>query len=341
MRQTMHNRYINDIILEYERSAALAEENARIKRDEVYRAVPRIKAIDAELSHIGIEIAQAVLKKDANINDLIEKKRRRSMELKIEKAELLTANSFPQNFAAPKYRCGMCKDTGYVGSKKCSCFKQRIIDKYYDQSNLKGILKKENFDTFVFDYYSPRRFESEPLSPRKNIEEIFAASVNFVNKFDSSNENLFFYGKSGLGKTFLSNCIAKDLLDRGKLVIYETASNLIDVLKDANFQNRSDGDKGEIDDIFECDLLIIDDLGTEYKTEFSQMELYNVINGRLLNGRKMLVSTNFSLDNIYQTYAERITSRIFGNFTMYKFYGDDIRLKIGQQKRRGTKKQPS
>jgi DNA replication protein DnaC len=251
--------------------------------------------------------------------------------------ELFTKYNIPPDYAKPRYSCSDCEDTGYVEYKRCHCFNQKIVDRYYGQSNLRPVLSRENFDMFVFDHYSPHKFEEQPLSPRRNMEEIFKACLEYANNFDSHSDSLFFYGKSGLGKTFLSNCIAKDLLDRGRLVIYQTASNLIELLKEDKFDEGSDDAKERLESIFDCDLLIIDDLGTEYKTDFSQMELYNVINKRLISGKKMIISTNFSLENIYQTYAERITSRIFGNFTMHKFYGEDIRLKIREQKRRKSR----
>jgi DNA replication protein DnaC len=333
----MQSKYINDIVLEYERKRSAAEESARERQFEVYIKIPRIKQIDTELASMGVEIAQSIFKNGVDINALIEDRKKNSMRLKIEKAGLLTENNYSHDYMDPKYSCMDCKDTGYIGIDRCHCFKQRIIDRYYDQSNLRPVLSRENFDMFVFDYYSAHKFQDETLSPRKNMEGIFKACLEYANNFDNHSDNLFFYGKSGLGKTFLSNCIAKELLDRGKLVIYQTASNLLELLKEAKFEESGDVSRERLDSIFECDLLIIDDLGTEYKTEFSQMELYNVINKRLIGGKKMIISTNFSLENIYETYAERITSRIFGNFTMYKFYGDDIRIKTVEQKRRKSK----
>lgn len=334
----MSNRFIEDILAEYEKSRSKAEKIALSRQLEIYNKIPRIKSIDEELASMGIEIARCVLKKNADINSLIEKLHQKSIDLKVEKGELLAQNGYTLDYASPKYSCSDCKDTGYRGTKKCHCFKQKIIDMLYNQSNLKNVLEKENFDTFIFDYYSDEKFEDRPVSPRKNIENIFSACINFVRDFDVSSENLFFYGNSGLGKTFLSNCIAKDLLDKEKLVIYQTAANLIELLKEAKFDTESEYTKSKYDNIFECELLIIDDLGTEYITEFSQMELYNIINSRLLSGRKMLISTNLSLDNIYNTYSERIVSRIFGNFTAYNFYGSDIRIKIAEQKRKKNKK---
>lgn len=333
----MNNRYLDEIFAEYDRRRQEAEEKASERKLEIYKRIPRIKEIDAELSNIGLDIARSIFRKDISIEEVIKQKKQYCTNLKVEKAELMTKNNFPQDYMEPKYSCSICKDTGYVGSEKCRCLKQRIIDKYYDQSNLREAIKSENFEMFVFDYYSPHKFGSEILSPRKNIEEIFKACINFTANFDNISNSLFFYGNTGLGKTFLSNCIAKDLLDKGKLVVYQTISNLIDILKAAKFENGGNTKSNKIDDIFDCELLIIDDLGTEYITEFTQMELFNIINGRLLAGKKMLISTNLSLEQIMSTYSERITSRIFGNFSIYKFYGDDIRLKIAQEKRKKSK----
>lgn len=333
----MSNRYISSILREYEENKAAAEAAAKIRVEEVYRKIPRVKKIDDALSSIGLEIARAAFDGKTDINAFIAKKKQEAMTLKIEKAELFTHNNFPVDYTEPVYKCRDCHDTGYTASGRCHCFKQKLIDRYYDQSNLKHILTKENFDTFVFDYYSVHKFEDETVSPRKNIEEIFTACINFVKDFDRSHENLFFYGRSGLGKTFLSNCVAKDLLDRGRLVIYQTCSGLLELLKQEKFDKIDEASEEKIDDILNSDLLIIDDLGTEYITDFSQIELFNVLNKRLLSNKKMIISTNLSLENIMNVYSERITSRIFGNFTMFKFYGDDIRLKIGQQKRKHKK----
>lgn len=333
----MNNRFINEILNEYEISRTEAEEDARIRQLELYNKIPRIRDIDSELGSIGIDIAKSVFNREIDIEELIRQKKQKAVDLKIEKAELLTLNNYALDYSYPKYKCANCQDTGYIGSQRCACFKQKIIDKHYNQSNLKEIVQRENFEMFVFDYYSGSKFEGESLSPRKNIEEIFKDCVNFVNTIDSNNSNLFFYGKSGLGKTFLSNCIAKDLLDRGKLVIYQTSSNLIEQLKNFKFQNSEGETSDRLNDIFDCDLLIIDDLGTEYITDFSQMELFNIINKRLITNKKMIISTNLSLDNIFSTYPERVTSRILGNFTMYKFYGEDIRVKIAEQKRKRKK----
>ncbi|HBC97349.1 MAG TPA: DNA replication protein DnaC, partial [Clostridium sp.] len=161
-------------------------------------------------------------------------------------------------------------------------------------------------------------------SPRKNMEKIADISWNFIENFNSIDENLLFYGDSGTGKSFLANCIAKELLDRGHMVIYRTAVDLIKDLKGARFDSQE-----ELEDLLiNCDLLIIDDLGTEALTEFSKTELFNLLNRKLLKRRKMIISTNFTIEALLKNYSERISSRLLGNFTLCKFYGEDIRVRI-------------
>lgn len=321
----MKNKYISEILNEYEklRENAKLEQSKRI--EEIYEKIPRIKDIDKEISQIGFRIATSVVSKDINdIEEYINTQKEKITDLKIEKTELLSRYGYPIDYMEIKYKCKKCKDTGYINNKYCSCFRQKLINKYYQQSNLNEILRTENFDTFNFEYYSSRPYENEELSPRENIERIYAYAVNYTKNFDKINESLFFYGSSGLGKTFLSNCIAKELLDKGKVVIYQTAANLMDIIRRCRFEENSN--YNELNELLECDFLIIDDLGTEPVTPYSYSELFNIINTRILNKKKMLISTNFQLNDIIQNYPERITSRILGHFTLFKFYGEDIRI---------------
>ena len=154
------------------------------------------------------------------------------------------------------------------------------------------------------------------------MEKILSKALNFIKTFDKSKDNLLFYGNSGTGKTFLSHCIAKELLDKGYFVVYRTAEELIQNLRKIRFENHRDLEKLLLD----CDLLIIDDLGTEQINDFSKTELFNLLNKRLLKEKNMLVSTNYSLKELMSIYSERITSRLLGNFNLFKFYGDDIRV---------------
>lgn len=327
----MRNKYIVEVMNEYEKLQEAAKNQQKQRLEEIYMRFPRIKSIDEQISRIGLDIVSSIFK-GISIESYIEEQKQKIINLKIEKAEILGANKYPINYLEMKYKCSKCMDTGYIGTEKCSCLKQKLIDRYYQQSNLKDILRRENFDNFQINYYSNEVDKYQGLSPRKNMEGIVNYCIGYYKNFDDNSESLLFSGSSGLGKTFLSNCLAKELLDLGKVVIYQTSSNLIDILRTLRFDENSE--KGQIDDILNCDLLIIDDLGTEPNTTYSQSELFNIINTRILTGKKMIISTNLLIEDLHTYYPERITSRIYGHFKIFEFFGDDIRLKknIGKSK---------
>lgn len=318
----MRNKYILDILNEYEKIQDSNKEIQKEHQREIYEKFPKIKEIDNKIAHMGFEIASSIFK-GVDIQSFIVEQKKRITDLKIEKSEILNQNRYPVDYLELKYQCSKCKDTAYIGNLKCNCFKQKIINKYYAQSNLKDIVNKENFDTFDISFYSTVKNVSENISPRENMQEIFTHCISVAKNFDTIKESLFFYGNPGLGKTFLSNCIAKDLLDAGKVVIYQTSANLLETMRSLKFDEGVS--KEQIEDLMNSDLLIIDDLGTEYSNAFSHAELFNIINTRILNGKNMIISTNYALNDFLSFYPERITSRIIGNFKMYKFIGDDIR----------------
>lgn len=325
----MKNKYINEILNEYERLQENAKLSQKQRQEEIYKKLPKIQLIDEKIKGIGLDIASSIFK-EIDIENYIEEQKKNITDLRIEKAEILAVNNFPVDYLDIKYICPKCKDTGYILNEKCSCFRQKLIDKFYQQSNLKEVLKRENFDNFQINYYSNVIDKDQGLSSRKNMEEIVNYCIGFYKDFDKINESLLFSGSSGLGKTFLSNCIAKELLDKGKVVIYQTSSNLIDILRTLRFDENSD--KEQIEEILSCDLLVVDDLGTEPNTAYSHSELFNIINTRILAGKKMIISTNLSLEDIHNYYPERITSRIYGHFKYFEFFGDDIRIKKNVKK---------
>jgi DNA replication protein DnaC len=227
-----------------------------------------------------------------------------------------------------KYQCKYCKDTGFLDNQKCKCYVQKEINRLYEQSNLGEVLDKENFEQFRWDYYSDLSEEGN-ISPKENMELIYFKCINFVKDFDKHNTNLMFLGKPGLGKTFLCNSIAKDLLDNGKSVIYKTASDLIDIIRKYKFDfENENSNEQSLNEIYNCDLLIVDDLGTELSTQFSNLALYSILNRRNVKNKKMIISTNLDIDEFTRIYSDRITSRIFGNFDILEFLGEDIRLKM-------------
>lgn len=319
----MKNNYIIELLNEYDRTQETNRDIQVQRRKEIYAKLPKIMEIDDLISTMGFEIASSIFK-GIDVQSFIVEQKKRITDLKIQKSEILSQNKYPVDYLELQFECTKCKDTAYIGNVKCSCFKQKIINKYYAQSNLKDLVKKENFDTFDISLYSVDKNPNENISPRENMQQIFTHCISVANNFDNIRESLFFYGNSGLGKTFLSNCIAKDLLDAGKIVIYQTSANLIETVRKLKFDDTAS--KESIEDIMECDLLIIDDLGTEPSTAFSQAELFNIINTRILTGKNMIISTNYSLNELLSIYPERITSRILGNFKMFKFFGGDIRI---------------
>lgn len=319
---------IRAIMNEYEDIREKNKKELDKRKQELYAKLPRLKEIDDEMVNLGIRITKAVLMDEENREKLLEDLHKKQTDLKIEKAEILTANKYPKDYLQMKYSCKKCKDTGYVGSERCNCLMQKLIAHQYKQFKLSHRIVKENFENFNINYYS-----NEPIdggrSPRENMQHIFMECIKYTKDFEQHNKNLLFIGRPGLGKTFLCNSIAKDLLDMGKIVIYQSAPDLVDLVRKYkfDFDNEEAGDEA-LKDIYVCDLLIIDDLGTELGTQFSGLVIYNILNKRLLENKKMIISTNLDVDEIIKTYSERISSRIFGNFLMYEFFGEDIRLKL-------------
>lgn len=294
----------------------------RKRKEKIETIAPEILQIEKKIGKLSIELALTAMKNTEDKEQQLNEIRKKITDLRVEKSELLVANGFPVDFLSIHYKCDKCKDTGYIGNTKCQCYKKFLVQLYYENSDLKDILEKNNFDNFNFNYYSAQKSINEPRSPRKNIEEILSKATNYIKNFNNTNENFLFVGNSGTGKTFLTNCIAKELIEKGFLVIYRTSDDIIKNLREIKFNNNVDLE----DLLVNCDLLVIDDLGTEQISDFSRTELFNLLNKKLLTHKKMIISTNLSLEDILKTYSERISSRLLGDFSVSKFYGEDIRI---------------
>ena len=228
-------------------------------------------------------------------------------------------NGFPADFLTPKYECEKCQDTGYVANQKCNCFRAAEIDLIYEQSHIKNLLKTENFSALSYDYYEGEDYEK--------FTKAVQICQNFIKTFYLDYRNLFFYGTVGTGKSFLSCCIAKELMDKGYLVIYFSASQLFDVLSKSTFEKDSrEAVSGISDDICECDLLIIDDLGTELTNSFVSSQLFSCLNNRHMRKKPTIITTNLSLGELRDRYSDRIFSRITSNYDVCKLTGRDIRM---------------
>ena len=309
---------------EYSRRQAQVRRELEQRRQDAFRKVPRLAEIDREVASLSAQRARSLLQNGTgSVADL----KKEVAVLADERLALLRGNGFPDDYLEPRYICPHCQDTGYVGSRKCSCFKKAEIELLYTQSNIREILEKENFEHFSFDWYSDTiKNEATGLSARETARRAYDAAWNFVRDFDARFQNLFLYGSTGVGKTFLSHCIAHELLKTAHCVLYFSAYDLFDKIAQSAFSRNTDADPDE-DFIYDCDLLIIDDLGSEYTNQFIAAQFFTCINERLLHKKSTIISTNLSLESIADLYTERSFSRITSSYTLLKIIGDDIRIK--------------
>ena len=324
---SLKNHQYNKILREYDNRQLKSKHDLDQRIKKIYLEIPQIKEMDEQIISNSIACAKmAVMGKEDAIAELKEK----NLECMIHKTELLLAHGYPDDYLSLQFQCKDCKDTGYIGNEKCHCFKQAIVDYVYSQSNIKTSLASENFSTFSYRYYSDDYVDpSVNLTPYANMQRVVKSAKNFIKNFDHTYGNILLYGNTGVGKTFLANCIASELLKSGHTVIYLTSFQLFDILEKQAFQKGEDSIEAEsqLDYILDCDLLIIDDLGTELNNSFTNTRLYLCINERHLRRKSTLISTNLPLDSIKANYSERIYSRITSNYLYLKIVGEDIRLK--------------
>lgn len=331
----MDNDILNSLLKEYDQKRIRAELDLEKRKETLYKSIPELQEIEDKINSYSINNAKNILNniKSDNYSSEIE-------ILKNKKKRILQENNIPENYLKPNYECSICKDTGYFldnnyKSIMCNCLRQKILNISYNKSNLSN-LKKENFLTFNENKFSDEvdlaKYKVN-ISPRKNIINIKQKCLSFVENFDDPNtKNLLFTGNTGLGKTFMSNAIANELLQRGKSVLYQTAPVLLETVIDNKMtKNKTSNQDLFYKNVLEADLLIIDDLGTESLNSMKLSELFTILNTRLLNLNckitKTIISTNLSIDNIFKNYEERIGSRIAGYYDIYYFFGEDLRFK--------------
>lgn len=320
----MINGYQSEILKIYDNIQKEEKKALQKRKDEISNKYPKIMEIDTEIQKLSLNMALAAIKSD-NSQRTINSFKEKITDLRASKCEMLVEHGYTTDYLSLHYHCNKCKDTGFIGNKKCQCFNEKLIELYYKDSDLQTIVKTNNFDNFDLSLFSAQKNGNEKYSERKNMQNNLDYIMNqYLPKFKSLSTNLLFYGNPGSGKTYLSYCIAKALLDTGNLVIYKTSEEIIKNLRDIRFNNANPSLEKLL---FQCDLLIIDDLGAEHLNEFSITELFNIINKRILTKKKMLISTNLTLPAITKNYSERIASRLLGDFKLCKFYSEDIRIK--------------
>ena len=320
----LSNSQYDQLMRDYEQLQLDNEHELRLRFDEVYAKIPKLRTIDDTISSLSVEKAKRLLEGD---EDALSSFHEKLLTLTGEKQKLLTSHGFPSDYLEKHYHCPDCQDTGYIGTRKCHCMKKAIIELLYNDSNLKGILEQENFHTFSLDYYSKSHID--PLtgrSARDAIETALRVCHHFIDTFSSEFHNILLYGDTGVGKTFLTHCIAKELMDHSYSVIYFSAAGLFDFLAKNTFGKRDEIDEDALSHICSCDLLIIDDLGTELANSFTVSQLFVILNERILRKEATIISTNLSLEDIKAIYSERIFSRISSSYSMLRLTGDDIRI---------------
>lgn len=335
----MNTTILKSLLIIYENKRNKKIEEAEQRKIELYKQNPRFEEIDSALSSLSINASKNLI--NSNNFEYLNNLRHEIENLKKEKHDLLISLTKDENYLNPIFDCKLCNDTGYItenyNTKMCTCLKQQLYDMEYNQTNLLNV-ENNNFENFSSTLYSQdvdtEKYGAE-ISPRENIEKIKKISINFINKFDYPvQNNLLFTGNTGLGKTFISECIANELVKKGKNVLYQTAPVMLDSIIDYRF-GKNDG--SIYNSLLDVDLLIIDDLGTESMNNMKFSELFNIINTRLLNQNKKItktiISTNLNIQNLYKNYDERIVSRLIGNYDICRFFGDDIRLKKKLEKK--------
>lgn len=323
------NSQYEQLMSQYYKRQLRTKQISQDREREVYEAIPAFSKLDQRIRQLSLDHARRRLAgSDSDSgNGVLQQQIRGITE---EKEALLASHGFPADYLQPVYTCPDCQDTGYIGDRKCHCFERAIVDFLYSQSNLQDILEKENFDRFELSFYPDDYIEETTgQTPRDNMRNILSTAKEFIRKFNDEPANLLLYGNTGVGKTFLTNCIARELLECSHTVVYLTSLRLFDILETYKFDRElSHAEKNAaVSYILDSDLLIIDDLGTELNNSFTSSQLYHCIDARLNNQRATIISTNLSFDDLRERYSERIFSRLTSNYILLKLTGDDIRLR--------------
>lgn len=324
--QTLHEKVMH----EYERTRIFCRSRAEQSREGLYKQLPEVREIDNEISMLAVKNASLIISDGISPEEAVKALEEKRNELLIKRDAIIKKSGLPYD-EPERYCCALCKDTGYVNGKKCSCYDKmlkKVINSLPDSySDIFPDFEKDVFDNFSLEWYSKQKDEKLGTSPYDNMLSVLRECKLFCIDFDEKGGNLYFYGGSGTGKTFMANCIANFLMQRGKSVLYQSAYKLFQFMEDYKFGKISrEKCVSQYDSVYSSDLLIIDDLGTEFTTAYTCSVFFDILNTRLIGGKSTLISTNLSVGKLSQKYTDRVSSRIIGNFELMRFLGDDIRI---------------
>lgn len=307
-------------ILEKRRDSAVMQSDMRSQ--EIRLQIPEVDEIQSKLAQTGLEISRMFFFKE-NTEEKLEELRNRNRELIAKRGEILKAHGYDEDYMKPHFVCEACEDRGYIGGRMCTCHRQLLKDIMRNEMSRLAPLAKCTFDNFSLEYYSDKPMENN-IVPKQRAEKIFDTCRKYAQNFSQNSKNLLFFGGAGLGKTHLSLAIMNVVINKGYDVCYGTSQNICDDLQSEQF-GRTDNLVYTKNQIMNCDLLVLDDLGTEIDNQYSIATLYNIINTRILSSKPTIISTNYSMISLENKYDKRITSRLTGEYIAFYFIGNDIR----------------
>ncbi|MCL2509138.1 MAG: ATP-binding protein [Oscillospiraceae bacterium] len=308
---------------ELERRRNRAEHDQRRRHDEVVAKIPPLLDVEREISSAGLDVVKAI-GMGADAQDYIDRLAEKNLAAQKTRAQLLKAAGFSEDHLLVKYTCPKCRDTGFVEGIRCGCYKELLRSLAYAELCEDLPIGNSAFENFNLNYYPKAVNPETGVSPYKHMSGIYEFCTKYAYDFDAESPNLLLCGETGLGKTHLSLAIASAAVNKGFGVIYGSAQNILHKIEREHFDKRyADGDT--IQAVLECDLLILDDLGAEFSTQFTVSVIYNMINTRLQKGLPTIISTNLSAKELEQRYTQRIASRVIGNYVTLAFCGSDVR----------------
>lgn len=296
------------------------------RKKEIYDVLPQISKIDKAISKTSIDVAKEILSSPNNINEILQGLMLKNTTLQEEKKSLLLKNHYPADYLEIKYFCPTCEDQGFTKHGICECAKKLLKEQAYKNLNMSVNLNNFKFSNFFTDYYPDDCIVSEKSknTPRDLAKANLKYCENYAYNFSNQSENILMQGGTGLGKTHLSLAIAGCCIEKGFGVIYSSAESLLHKLELDKFQNAQED---FLESILSCDLLIIDDLGTEFYNQFTISAFYNIINTRLLEGKATIINTNLTSEELLNKYSARVASRIIGEYHILRFFGKDNRFR--------------
>lgn len=300
-----------------------AEHDREIRHSEVIMKCPEIHQAEMEMAACGADVVKAI-GMGADASEFLKNLRIKNLASQEKRRSLLKEAGYPEDYLEAKYTCDICKDTGYHGAYYCSCYKKLIREIAREELSANSPIKQCTFNTFSLKYYPDVEDKEVGVNQKEYMAKVFEFCKNYAENFTLSSTSILMSGKTGLGKTHLSLAIANKVLDKGFDVYYDSIQNIMDNLEREHF-GKLPSQESIREDILNCDLLIIDDLGVEFSTQYTVSELHNIINTRLLRSLPTIISTNLEMNDLEQKYTQRIASRIMGSYYPLRFFGKDIR----------------